>query len=213
MKRKALFLLFYCYTLFANAANMYVTTSGDDTHDGTSWESSKSSIQAAIDASSVGDTVFIAEGIYNQSIKVKDGVHVFGGYDAFTGNRDYEVYSTIIDGTGLGKAIVNQGSSFKNPTYFDGLVLQNANHSSNGGAVILKANGILNNCTINDCTTTGSGGAVYNSKGTVSNCLIELCESSGAGGAVHNIGGWLYLYGRLVILVEGACTYTEGLVY
>lgn len=189
MKRKALFLLFYCYTLFANAANMYVTISGDDTHDGTSWESSKSSIQAAIDASSVGDTVFIAEGIYNQSIKVKDGVHVFGGYDAFTGNRDYEVYSTIIDGTGLGKAIVNQGSSFKNPTYFDGLVLQNANHSSNGGAVILKANGILNNCTINDCTTTGSGGAVYNSKGTVSNCLIELCESSGAGGAVHNIGG------------------------
>ena len=77
MKRKALFLLFYCITLFANAANMYVTISGDDTHDGTSWESSKSSIQAAIDASSVGDTVFIAEGIYNQSIKVKDGVHVF----------------------------------------------------------------------------------------------------------------------------------------
>ena len=189
MKRKALFLLFYCSTLFAIGANMYVSTNGNDTHDGHSWEFSKSSIQAAIDASSVGDTVFIAEGIYNQSIKVKDGVHILGGYDASTGNRDYEVYSTILDGKDLGKAILNQESSFENPTYFDGLLLQHANHSSNGGAVILQANGILNHCTISHCSTTGSGGAVYNSKGTVANCLIELCESLGAGGAVHNIGG------------------------
>ena len=189
MKRKALFLLFYCSTLFAIGANMYVSTNGNDTHDGRSWDFSKSSIQVAIDASSVGDTVFIAEGIYNQSIKVKDGVHILGGYDASTGNRDYEVYSTILDGKDLGKAILNQESSFENPTYFDGLLLQHANHSSNGGAVILQANGILNHCTISHCSTTGSGGAVYNSKGTVVNCLIELCESSGAGGAVHNIGG------------------------
>ena len=189
MKRKALFLLFYCSTLFAIGANMYVSTNGNDTHDGHSWEFPKSSIQAAIDASSVGDTVFIAEGIYNQSIKVKDGVHILGGYDASTGNRDYEVYSTILDGKDLGKAILNQESSFENPTYFDGLLLQHANHSSNGGAVILQANGILNHCTISHCSTTGSGGAVYNSKGTVANCLIELCESLGAGGAVHNIGG------------------------
>lgn len=189
MKRKALFLLFYCSTLFAFSANIYVTTNGDDALDGTSWESSKFSIQAAIDASSLGDTVFIAEGIYNQSIKVKDGVHLFGGYDASTGKRNCEVHSTILDGSGLEKAIINQTSTFKNITYFDGLILQNANHSSNGGAVILKSNGILNNCTISNCYTSGSGGAVYNSKGTIANCLIELCESMGAGGAVHNLGG------------------------
>ena len=163
MKRKALFLLFYCSTLFAFSANIYVTTNGDDALDGTSWESSKFSIQAAIDASSLGDTVFIAEGIYNQSIKVKDGVHLFGGYDASTGKRNCEVHSTILDGSGLEKAIINQTSTFKNITYFDGLILQNANHSSNGGAVILKSNGILNNCTISNCYRSGSGGAVYNS--------------------------------------------------
>lgn len=189
MKRKALFLLFYCSTLFAFSANIYVTTNGDDALDGTSWKSSKFSIQAAIDASSLGDTVFIAEGIYNQSIKVKDGVHLLGGYDASTGKRNCEVHSTILDGSGLEKAIINQTSTFKNITYFDGLILQNANHSSNGGAVILKSNGILNNCTISNCYTSGSGGAVYNSKGTIANCLIELCESMGAGGAVHNLGG------------------------
>ena len=189
MKRKALVLLLSCSTLFAFAANIFVTTHGDDAQDGTSWESSKSSIQAAIDAASAGDTVFIAEGVYNQSIKVKDGVHILGGYDPSTGKRDQETYPTILDGTGLGKALINQGSAFKVPTYCDGLTLQNAAHSSNGGAAVLKANGVLNHCTITNCVTTGSGGAVHNSKGTIANCLIELCEAEGAGGAVHNIGG------------------------
>ena len=95
---------------------MYVTPLGDDAQDGTSWESSMSSIQAAINAASSGDTVFIAEGIYNQSIKLKDGVHILGGYDPSTGHRDYETYPTILDGTGLGKALVSQGSAFKVPT-------------------------------------------------------------------------------------------------
>lgn len=189
MKRKTLFFLFSCSTVFAFAANTFVTTHGDDAQDGTSWESSMSSIQAAINASSSGDTVFIAEGTYNQSVKLKDGVHILGGYDPSTGKRDYETYPTVLDGTNLGKALISQASAFKVPTYCDGLILQNAHHSSNGGAAVLKANGILNHCTITNCVTTGSGGAVHNNKGTIANCLIELCEAEGAGGAVHNIGG------------------------
>ena len=176
-------------TLLVFAANVYVATNGDDTQTGTSWGTAKLSIQAAVDIASAGDTIFVAEGTYNQSVKLKDGIHIFGGYSTSTGERDYDIYYTILEGIGLEKTLINQTSNFTNITYVDGITLQNANHSSNGGAVVLKSNGVLSHCTIRNCYTSGSGGAVYNSKGTVVNCLIELCESMGAGGAVHNLGG------------------------
>ncbi|MBR2936409.1 MAG: fibronectin type III domain-containing protein [Paludibacteraceae bacterium] len=189
MKHRFLLSFLLLSAISLHAANQYVSPSGDDAQDGSSWATAKQSIQSAIDAASDGDTIFVAEGTYNQSIAAKQGVHVLGGYCAATGERNPEAYSTILDGTGLEKALISQNSSFSTITYFDGLVLQNANHSSNGSAVVLKANGVLNRCSIRDCYTSGSGGAVHNSGGTVANCLIELCESMGAGGAVHNIGG------------------------
>ena len=171
------------------ASNQYVSMSGDDAQDGSSWATAKATIQAAVDAAAGGDTVFLAEGTYNQTVSVKKAVHIFGGYSATTGERNTEMYLTILDGTGLETMLINQKSTFDTPTYFDGLVLQNANHSANGGAVALKQNGVLSHSTVRNCYTSGKGGAVYNEKGTVANCVLELCEAIGAGGAVQNVGG------------------------
>ena len=188
MKRYLSILCFVCSAIVMHA-NFYVSVSGNDEQDGSSWATAKQSIQVAIDAANDGDTVFIAEGVYNQTIVLKKAIHLFGGYSAETGERNHEIYSTILDGTGLDKQLIKQNSSFSHGVYFDGLILQNANHSSNGGAAAIKGNGILNHCTIRNCYTSGSGGAVHNDGGTIANCVIELCESMGAGGAVHNIGG------------------------
>ena len=183
--------LFFCLCALAPmfARNQFVSTVGDDSQDGLSWLTAKYTIQTAIDAAAEGDTVFVAEGVYNQSLKLKKAVHILGGYSAATGEYNTEAFLTILDGTSLNTPLVNQSAVLSQATYVSGLVLQNANHTANGAAVVLKTNGVLTHCTIRNCYTTGSGGAVYNAKGTVTNCIIELCEALGAGGAVHNMGG------------------------
>ena len=183
--------LFFCLCTLAPmfARNQFVSTVGDDSQDGLSWLTAKYTIQTAIDAAAEGDTVFVAEGVYNQSLKLKKAVHILGGYSAATGEYNTEAFLTILDGTSLNTPLVNQSAVLSQATYVSGLVLQNANHTANGAAVVLKTNGVLTHCTIRNCYTTGSGGAVYNAKGTVTNCIIELCEALGAGGAVHNMGG------------------------
>ena len=183
--------LFFCLCALAPmfARNQFVSTVGDDSQDGLSWLTAKYTIQTAIDAAAEGDTVFVAEGVYNQSLKLKKAVHILGGYSAATGEYNTEAFLTILDGTSLNTPLVNQSAVLSQATYVSGLVLQNANHTANGGAVVLKTNGVLTHCTIRNCYTTGSGGALYNAKGTVTNCIIELCEALGAGGAVHNMGG------------------------
>ena len=189
MKRFTL-LLWLC-SCFAglNAANVYVSTSGADAHDGSSWATAKLSLQAAVDAALDGDTVFVSEGVYNQAVKVKKSVNIFGGYAATTGERNPDIYHTILDGTNLNSTLLTQVSVFKDTTFFDGLILQNARHTSAGGAVVLKAKGVLRNTTIRNCNTEGNAGGVSNSGGTITNCIIELCEAIGTAGAVHNMGG------------------------
>lgn len=189
MKRFTL-LLWLCSCLVClNAANVYVSTSGADAHDGSSWATAKLSLQAAVDVALDGDTVFVSEGVYNQAIKVKKSVNIFGGYAATTGDRNPEIYHTILDGTNLNSTLLTQVSAFKDTAFFDGLILQNAHHTSAGGAVVLKAKGVLRNSTIRNCYTEGNAGGVSNSGGTVTNCIIELCEAIGTAGAVHNMGG------------------------
>ena len=189
MKRISLILLLSGWFACLNAANVYVTASGDDSQDGSSWATAKSSLQAAVDAAQDGDTVFISEGVYNQAIKVKKSVNIFGGYSSATGERNPEIYLTILDGTNLNATLITQTSAFKDTTYFDGLILQNAHHTSAGGAVVLKAKGVLRNSTIRNCYTEGNAGGVSNGGGTITNCIIELCEAMGTAGAVHNMGG------------------------
>ena len=60
MKRFTL-LLWLCSCLVClNAANVYVSTSGADAHDGSSWATAKLSLQAAVDVALDGDTVFVS---------------------------------------------------------------------------------------------------------------------------------------------------------
>lgn len=189
MKRFLLVSLSSVYCMLLCAANWYVATSGNDANDGHSWQTAKFTIDQAIRTASSGDSVLVAAGTYCQTFVLKDGVHVMGGYDAITGLRDIDANPTIIDGTNLNAPLLTTKAKFAVPTYVEGLVLQNATHTSNGGAASLKENAILNRCTIRNCYTDGSGGAVHNNGGTICNSVIELCESLGAGGAVHNLGG------------------------
>lgn len=100
----------------------------------------KDSIKSAVESCHTGDTVFVSSGLYNEYVSIVDGVNILGGYNADTGARDIETFETILDGTGLGKyLIVKYDSPCENPTLIEGLTLQNAEHSSDGGAAYIRA--------------------------------------------------------------------------
>ncbi len=179
-------------SLCASASNHYVSaTTGDDANAGSSWQTAKATIAAGYSGCSVGDTLFIAAGTYSEMISVKSGVTILGGYNATTGLRDIDLYPTILDGTNVGKfLIVKYDNDCADPTWIEGLVLQNANHENEGGGAFIRGNMTLNKCTIRNCHGSNGGGAYVRSKtaGTpacITNCVIELCSSTSSGGGAY----------------------------
>ena len=124
MKRIICLFFSYCALLPLSAANHYVAVSGNDAQDGLSWATAVSTLQTAINAADKGDTVFVSAGIYQQSITLKDGVNVFGGYDVITGERNVDANLTILDGTTLKTPLVIATKASTIPVYVDGFILQ-----------------------------------------------------------------------------------------
>src|SRR4030042_6761522 len=55
-------------------------------------------ITAAVNPSSSGDAIHVAEGIYNETVNVQNkSLTILGGYSTNWGTRDPQVYETIID--------------------------------------------------------------------------------------------------------------------
>ena len=134
MKRQFLLLTLCAAVLCASASNRYISPTGDD-GDGKSWEHAKTNIAAAIWDVGVGDTMFIAEGVYNEAISAQSGATYLGGFNAETGLRDPELYESIIDGTDRTSwSLVKYDGDPEARITVDGLVLQSANDSGRGGA-------------------------------------------------------------------------------
>ena len=74
-----------CDGIVGNIANAIFVdgVTGLDTNAGTK-ASPKKTIQAAITAQVAGKEVYVSKGTYTEAIILKDGVSVFGGYDAAT---------------------------------------------------------------------------------------------------------------------------------
>ena len=60
-----LFFLLVLSTAVSQATSYYVATSGSDVNNGLSWAAPKSTIQAAVDLTSDGDSVLVFNGVYN----------------------------------------------------------------------------------------------------------------------------------------------------
>ena len=212
--KRLFFLLTVCAaTLCASATIRYVSPTGDDANDGLSWANAKASVKTAVNASSSGDEVYVAAGVYNEYVSLKDGVNIRGGYNAATGTRDIENFKSILDGTGLGKfLLVKYDSDCSTPTYVEGMVLQNADHTNEGGAAFIRGNVILDKCIIRNCSG-GAGGGVYAqasnaaTPAVIRNTTIELCNSTSSGG-----GAYLYKNAVMEGCIVRGCTGKYGAV-
>ena len=196
--KRFLFLLTLCTAaLCASAANHFVSqTAGDDNNDGLSWATAKATITAGFGACADGDTLFVAAGTYNENVTIKSGkfVSILGGYEATGAMRDPELFTTIMDGTDLGKILIKAEAEPTIPLLFEGLTMQNAEYASSGSAFYMRGNMTVNNCIIRNCISQSKGGGIcveitnHDLPCAITNCLVELCTAGSSGGAIHNDG-------------------------
>ena len=191
MKRFLLFLTVCIAALCASATIRYVKPDGDNDKDGLSWANAKATIQNAVDASSSGDEVYVAAGTYNETVALKDGVQIRGGYNASSGMRDIEFFQSILDGTGLSKfLIVKYSPDCTVPTYVEGMIIQNSDYGGEGGGAFIRGNVILDNCIIRNCLGSGGGGVYAEASSAeapavIRNTTIELCDATSSGGGAY----------------------------
>ena len=206
MKRILFLMALSAVTLCASAKNKYVIAGGAGTQDGYSWANAAPSISSVIwSIVNPGDTMFVAEGVYHEGIAVssQNGTTYLGGYNPETGERNPELYETILDGTGLdGYFIVKYDDPPADPMTIDGFIIQNVKHGEwDAGAVFLRGNMTLSNCIIRNCESTGNSSTAgvwiqtgnAANPGVVRNCIFENCvrkdKSSGAAAVYNHDGG------------------------
>lgn len=58
----------------------FVTESGSGFKDGSSWDNASDALSNVIDNARIGDSIWVAKGIYQGGFIMKEGVSVFGGF-------------------------------------------------------------------------------------------------------------------------------------
>ncbi len=116
---------------------VYVVLTGDDGASGTPADP-LATLQGAVDAAARSLTtnhprphVYVAAGVYNEVLRVRDGVHIHGGYRPDFLERDPQAYATEIhapdwEGSPGGAALVAEAGAARSPTVIDGLVFRGA---------------------------------------------------------------------------------------
>jgi len=143
-------------------------TSGDDGNDGLSWATAKQTIQAAIDESVEGDTIWVADGIYKPINTQNRRVEIVG----VNGSSN-----AVIDGGNTTRCVTLGSGATHDYSVIRGFTVRNGFSSGNGGGI---AYGRAVDCVIENCTAAGnSGGAETVS---LSNCVVRWNSADGSGG-------------------------------
>ena len=146
-------------------------------------------IQGAIQASTHGDIIHVAPGIYTEHVIV-DGLDI--SILATSGS-----YTTTIDANGSGSVLTFRNGGWTTPLV-EGFTLTGGTGTEQrgGGVYIDGASPTLRNCVITNNHTNGRGGGVYarnQSTPTLESCELNLNSTEIDGGAIFQSGGSLSL--------------------
>lgn len=180
----------------------YVSTTGTNSNPATatSWVTSTTNLQGAINASASGDEVWVARGTYTptqdinggtgtaqtRTFRIRNNVKVYGGFDGYESsindpNRAFGTpvgrSSSVLSGGGQSYHVVSfsQVSNCR----LDGFTIRSGNASGTG--VDSRGGGIYNNGS----GTVGLGGS---STPNLANCFIEGNQATGEGAGMYNDG-------------------------
>ncbi|MBP7936319.1 MAG: DUF1565 domain-containing protein, partial [Phycisphaerae bacterium] len=177
-----------------------VSPSGNDDHDGSSWELAKRTVQAGINAIAGpgGGDVWVAAGTYTERITLEACVHVYGGFagtEFRRDQRDWVAHVTILDGNAGGSVVsVPFGSELGT---VDGFTIRNGKATKAGGGICCDSSSptIANN-TITGNSVTGlyaPGGGIYCAGGSPAISNNAVTGNSAIGRQAY--GGGIYCFG------------------
>ena len=176
---------------FSHAATWYVDLNATGTNVGTSWTNAYTTLQDAIDTSSAGDEIWVAQGTYipnvipqfqftstdnrNKTFAISKNIGIYGGFDGTEtarSERDYVSNVTILSGD-LGTVGTVSDNSYhvimtanlNSTAVIDGFTIQDGN--ANGGNVTNQYSGR------NFSRELGGGIANNFSSPTLSNLIVK----------------------------------------
>ena len=146
-------------------------------------------ITAAVNASSSGDAIHVAEGTYNETVNVQNkSLTILGGYSTDWGTPDPQVYETIIDAESGRSAIRLVSEGGNNTGTVDGFTVRGGNSSGQGGGFWVSGYRatISNNWIHDNQAGYGGGISVKDAIGvTIEDNLIEDNTSTADGGGIR----------------------------
>jgi len=154
-------------------------------------------IQGAINASSTGDTIFVAAGNY-ENIQLVPGPNGRTNITLISLNGPE---STIIDGSGSTGSVVTIAGGFE--ATLDGFTITNGTTSENGGGILIGADAsvTINNCIISNNEASYGGGISCGQSSAleITNSIIQ--NNSATGGTADDNGGGIHgaPYSTLII--------------
>jgi hypothetical protein len=209
------------------SAEYYVAASRpDDTGSATNWATAKQTIQAAVDLTTDGDTVWVTNGLYDMGGAVTPSFENMGEF--YTNNLINRVCMTnaiilqsvngrevtIIEGAAgsngsndldsVRGVFMKNGGVLRGFTITNGYTAYGAGTSCDGagGAVYLMDDCVVSNCALTRSVAIAGGGAWLSEGGTLGRCLIS--ENTGRSG-----GGCILSFGGLVT----NCTFDKNIAY
>ncbi len=180
-----LFSLLIIHSSFLIATVRYVSKTGSSTPPYTTWETAADSIQKCINICVFGDTIYVANGVYQEQVVMIDGLSLIGaGTDsciidtrALVTSQNYRSVETadsslltgfhviVYNNSSWGKGVVVNGSS---------LVIQNKVSNANQG-ILNGSNAVISNNIFNNVTI---GIKLFNSNAIVLNNIIYTDPNS-----------------------------------
>ena len=129
----------------APLATLFVSPSGSDSNNGSSWGQAFATVSHALSQTSGGDQLWVAAGTYSEKISIPAGVSVLGGFvgtETSADQRDWASHVTILDGGG-GGTVASLSTDVASSTVLDGFTVQNGTYgvvTGGSGASIVSHN-------------------------------------------------------------------------
>jgi hypothetical protein len=169
--------------LALQAATFYVSPSGNDANNGSSWAQAKRTIQAAITvAAMTNDVVLVADGTYGPIVVDKSTI-----LPSITIRSVNGPAVTIIDGGGNARCV-----ELVSTVTLDGFTLTNG-YADIGGGLLMTGGGLVTNCIITGNTATQRGGGAYLNTPVGHAAASKIVNSTISGNTAGQEGGGVYL--------------------
>ena len=194
----------------------HVRPTGSDSNDGLTWQTAKSTIQAALNGAQSGDHVWVAAGVYVEKITLKDGVALYGGFvgnETLRSERDLLKNETVIDGNSSGTVVTSPAGATQ-ITRIDGFTVRNGMAQFGAGircqdsSPTIANNTITGNSASTETGNAGGGIGCGNSSAVIADNLIRGNSTSGwacQGAGIACGGGSPTITGNVITENRASC--------